>query len=148
MAGPAWWLGAAALTVTVGWVFVVVTADWIAVVAAAIAAALCAALLLSWGGPVVGFAAGALWAGRAHLPLDCCGTATALDADATRRLRGPDADARAFLLLRPWISTSVRVDVDDERDPAPYWLVSTRHPARIVATLAAAKGKDSRSVEH
>ena len=54
-----------------------------------------------------------------------------LDADATRRAAGVDADARAFLLLRPYLKRSVRVEITDPADPAPYWLVSTRHPDEL-----------------
>ncbi|MGA9746160.1 MAG: DUF3093 family protein, partial [Nocardioides sp.] len=38
----------------------------------------------------------------------------------------------------PYLARSVQVPVDDPGDPAPYWLVSTRHPQRLVAALVAA----------
>ena len=63
---------------------------------------------------------------RPHL-----GTATALDAESTRRIAGVDADARAYLLLRPYLKRAVRVEITDPADPAPYWLVSTRHPDEL-----------------
>ena len=53
---------------------------------------------------------------------------TALDADGVRRLAGVDADARAYLLLRPYLKRGVRIDITDPADPAPYWLVSCRRP--------------------
>ncbi len=59
----------------------------------------------------------------------------ALDADATRRLAGVEADARAYLLLRPYLKRAVRVDVTDPADPAPYWLLSTRQPDELAAAL-------------
>ena len=55
---------------------------------------------------------------------------TALDAEETRRVAGPDADARAYLLLRPYLKRAVRVEITDPADPAPYWLVSTAPPRR------------------
>jgi hypothetical protein len=33
----------------------------------------------------------------------------------------------------------VRVDIADPADPAPYWLLATRHPDRLVAALTAAR---------
>jgi hypothetical protein len=45
-------------------------------------------------------------------------------------------DGRAYLCLRGWISPVVRVELDDPDDPTPYWLVSTRRPAQLVAALA------------
>ena len=46
-----------------------------------------------------------------------------LDAEATRRVAGRDADARAYLLLRPYLKRAVRVTVARPGDPTPYWLV-------------------------
>jgi hypothetical protein len=30
----------------------------------------------------------------------------------------------------------VKIDLLDKTDPAPYWLVSTRHPDKLAAALA------------
>ena len=46
---------------------------------------------------------------------------------------GRDADARAYLLLRPYLKRAVRVEITDPADPTPYWLVSTRHPDELAA---------------
>ncbi len=83
---------------------------------------------------------GMLVAGRARLPLAVVSAVTALDAEAAALLRGRQADARAFLLLRPWVREAVRVDLADPDDPTPYWYVSTRHPARLAAATAVAAG--------
>jgi hypothetical protein len=72
--------------------------------------------------------------------VDHVGAAAALDAEATRRLAGRDADARAYLLLRPYLSRAVRIDIDDPADPTPYWLVSTRRPDRLAAALGGPTG--------
>jgi len=63
---------------------------------------------------------------------------TPLDAEAMRLQAGRDADARAFLLLRPYLKRGVRVDLTDPTDPAPYWLISSRHPDRLAAALVRA----------
>jgi hypothetical protein len=34
---------------------------------------------------------------------------------------------------------AVQVLLDDPADPTPYWLVSTRHPERLAATLLAGR---------
>ena len=65
-------------------------------------------------------------AGRARIPVQLLGDPEVLDADGMRRARGPELDARAYLCLRGWIAAGVRVPVLDPRDPAPYWLVSSR----------------------
>jgi Protein of unknown function (DUF3093) len=81
-----------------------------------------------------------LTAGRARLPLSVVAAVTALDESAARALRGPGADARAYLLLRPWVTTAVRVDLTDPDDPTPYWYVATRRPTTLAAALTAATG--------
>ena len=78
---------------------------------------------------------GELHAGRASLPAWARGSVVALDADRARRLRGVDADARAYLYLRGWVPTAVRVEVADPDDPTPYWYVSTRRPDALVDAL-------------
>ena len=87
-------------------------------------------------GPDQRLATAVFRAGRARIEAAHLGAATALDADETRRTAGRDADARAYLLLRPYLKRAVRVAVTDPADPAPYWLVSTRHPDQLVAALA------------
>ncbi len=76
-----------------------------------------------------------LRAGRARLPRWAWGAASPLDAGAARRLRGVDADPRAFLYLRGWVPTAVRLELNDPSDPAPYWYVSTRHPEALATAL-------------
>ena len=44
-------------------------------------------------------------------------------------------DARAHLVLRPWVSTAVELTLDDPADPVPYWLVSTRRPGALATAL-------------
>jgi hypothetical protein len=78
---------------------------------------------------------GVLYAGPAHISLSLLGEATALDAEETRRVHGVDADARAFLCTRPYLKRSVQVLVADPEDRTPYWLISTRHPGRLVSAL-------------
>jgi hypothetical protein len=73
--------------------------------------------------------------GRVVLEGEHLGDVLALDRQAAVRLRGRDADARAFVVLRAWVKTAIRLDVADDRDPTPYWFVSTRHPARLAAAI-------------
>jgi hypothetical protein len=79
-------------------------------------------------------------AGSARLPLRWIGPVDVLDPDQARDARTVHADARALLVLRTWATArAVRVAVTDPEDPHPYWLVSTRHPDRLAAALAAAR---------
>jgi hypothetical protein len=59
----------------------------------------------------------------------------ALNAEETRRRTGIEADARAHMVVRPYIKTVVEITLNDPEDPVPYWLVSTRHPQRLAAAM-------------
>jgi hypothetical protein len=76
--------------------------------------------------------------GRAVIELDYLADAHALDPSATRRRSGTDADARAYLVLRPYLSTAVEITLDDADDPVPYWLVASRNPVPFAAALSQA----------
>lgn len=80
-----------------------------------------------------------LVAGPAEVGLEHVGDVVALDAEQTRLVAGREADARAFLLLRPYLRRSVKVSITDPADPTPYWLVSCRRPEKVAAALAAAR---------
>jgi Protein of unknown function (DUF3093) len=134
-----WWLLLLLFLASLWLALVVSTPPPVMLAATGLAVALGAGLLLGYGAVRVGTEDAGLRAGRALLEWDCCGPATSLDADATRRLRGVDADPRAFLLLRPYISTAVRVEVADADDPTPYWMLSTRDPEALAGAVNAAR---------
>lgn len=78
-------------------------------------------------------------AGRAHIDRTHITAATAYDEEESFAQRGRLLDARAFLVLRPWAKTVVRVEIADPADPTPYWLVTTRRPAQLAAALDPAR---------
>ena len=106
-------------------------------------ACLLAGLLVAYGSAVVRVDESTFRAGRASIAGHHLGRVDELDAEATRLLAGRDADARAYLLLRPYRKRAVHVEVLDPRDPTPYWLVSTRHPERLAAALRALVARSS-----
>jgi len=73
--------------------------------------------------------------GRATIERAYIAACRALSAEDTRRRTGIEADARAHMVLRPYIKTAVEITLEDPVDPVPYWLVSTRHPRRLAAAL-------------
>jgi len=101
--------------------------------------------------PLVGFVAGAImWAGAWGVLAIFSPTVSATPAgfragvarvdwhnvshvdvigkNEARRATGLDLDARAWLVIRPWIKPAVRVHIRDDNDPTPYWLVSSKSP--------------------
>jgi hypothetical protein len=75
----------------------------------------------------------------AHIPLADVGGAVALDAATLRRVVGREGDPAAFVSIRPWIGPGVQLWVDDPDDPTPYWVVSSRHPQRVVELIRAGR---------
>lgn len=100
-------------------------------------------VLLVIGSPTIQVTETEIIAGRAQLPLTLVGEVAAYrDAQATEQ-RGPKLDARAWLLIRGWISPVVRIEVTDPADPTPYWVVSTRNPDALVAAIVGARSSNS-----
>jgi hypothetical protein len=94
---------------------------------------------LVFGSPVVEVTDEEFRAGRAHVPLSVVGAVEAFTGDEASAERGVRLDARAWLMIRGSIGPVVKVHLVDERDPTPYWIVSTRRPERIVEAIAATK---------
>ena len=78
---------------------------------------------------------GVLHVPGARIRLDHLGGVRPLSREATRRVRGPLAEPRAFVVTRGWLSQSVQVQVEDPEDDTPYWLVGTRRPEELAAAL-------------
>ncbi|HET8602977.1 MAG TPA: DUF3093 domain-containing protein [Marmoricola sp.] len=133
-----WWVQATMFLATFWIAFIVAMPAWLAWTAAGALAASTYALFLWVGSARVAVQDGELFAGPAHISLRLLGAARPLDAEATRRVHGPEADARAFLVTRPYVKRAVLVPVEDPADPTPYWLVSTRHPDALAAALSTA----------
>lgn len=99
--------------------------------------ALFALMMLAYGGARITVTDGWLQAGRARIEARYIGAATPLSQSEAWQVAGPKADARAYLLLRPYVRRAVKIEIDDPADPTPYWLVCTRHPEQLAAAVAA-----------
>lgn len=131
-----WWVQGTMLVASL-WLAMIVALPALAAWAiSAVAMAGLALGLLAYGAARVTVEGGFLRAGRARIAGFHLGTSRALDAEATRRISGVEADARAYLLLRPYLKRAVQVEITDPADPAPYWLISTRHPDALARALA------------
>ncbi|MGC5400555.1 DUF3093 domain-containing protein [Streptomyces sp. DT20] len=97
-----------------------------------------AVVVSSYGSVRIRVVGDALVAGDARIPVSALGEAEVLDAEEARAWRSYKADTRAFMLLRSYIPTAVRVKVTDPQDPTPYVYLSTREPKALVAALKAA----------
>ena len=76
-----------------------------------------------------------LWAGQAHLPASVITRSAVVQPSAKSAGLGRQLDPAAFVLHRNWIGPMVLVVLNDPDDPTPYWMVSCRHPERVLAAL-------------
>ena len=136
-----WWVQGTMLVASLWLAILVAAPEVLAWSVAGAALALMVALLVNFGRARVGIVGAELVAGRAHIPVRFVGDVVALDAEGVRRQAGVDADARAYLLLRPYLKRGVRIDITDPDDPAPYWLVSCRRPDALAAALESVRSR-------
>ena len=140
-----WWVQGTMMVASL-WLAVVVALPGLAAwIVTALALGLLTLAFLSYGSARIRVADGVLRAGHAHIDARHVGGATALDAEEARRVAGRDADVRAYLLLRPYLKRAVRVEITDPADPAPYWLLGTRHPERLARAIAGLHGAGRRA---
>lgn len=132
-----WWVQGTMLVAMLWLAVAVATPAPVAWLVTAVSLTLLVFCLWAFGNARIVVTDGELRAGRAHIAAEHLGTATPLDADQARRAAGVDADARAFLLLRPYLKRAVKVEITDPSDPAPYWLLSTRNPEELAQALTA-----------
>ncbi|MEV6315519.1 DUF3093 domain-containing protein [Streptomyces sp. NPDC051776] len=97
--------------------------------------ALAAVAVSSYGSARIRVVAGSLVAGDARIPVEALGATEVLDAEEAAAWRTYKADPRAYLLLRSYIPTALRVEVVDPADPTPYLYLSTRDPEGLAAAL-------------
>ncbi|GHC53399.1 membrane protein [Streptomyces cinnamoneus] len=101
--------------------------------------ALAAAAVSSYGSVRIRVVGDSLVAGDAKIPVGALGAPEVLDAEEARAWRTHKADTRAFMLLRGYVPTAVRIEVTDPADPTPYLYLSTRSPERLAAALTAVR---------
>ncbi|QQW35196.1 DUF3093 domain-containing protein [Mycobacterium marinum] len=138
---PWWWwplgfalAGLIAFEVNLG---IAALADWLPY---AILFTVAAAALLWLGRVEIRVIAGAdgkveLWAGEAHLPVTVIARSAEVPRTAKSAALGRQLDPAAYVLHRAWVGPMVLLVLDDPDDPTPYWLVSCRHPERVLSAL-------------
>lgn len=130
-----WWVQGTMLVASIWIAFFVAVPPELAWTIGGVLFGLMAAVFVSYGSARLHLDPAWFQAGRARIETGYLGSAVALSAADSKRLAGVDADARAFLVLRPYLGRAVRIEIQDPADPAPYWLVATRHPESLVAAI-------------
>lgn len=139
----AWWALTTMFLASVLIAFLVATPLPVALGVTAALSLLAGAVLIGYGRAEIEVDSGTLVAGRARIDLAFVGDPVGLDDDQTRAAIGVQADARAYLVVRPYLSESVKIPIEDPDDPTPYWLVMTRRRAALLSALHQARGRPS-----
>ena len=130
-----WWIIAAALVVTLFVIVAVPVGTFAGALIGGLAALVLVLLYLGYGSARIEVDDRQLRAGRAVIDRSYLGTVEALTGDDARHAFGRDCDPQAYLLLRSYVRGAVRVEITDPGDPAPYWVIATRHPERLATAL-------------
>jgi hypothetical protein len=139
-----WWLVVTACVALLGTIlWAGLSLSWAILIYAVLESA-GALILLAWGAATIVVTGTELRAGRQRLPLAKIAEVAALDRAQTSALRGPRADAAAYLLVRPYLPRAVYVAIEGQPARCPYWLIGTRRPA----DLAAAIERGRNAIEH
>ncbi|WP_413229737.1 DUF3093 domain-containing protein [Kitasatospora purpeofusca] len=133
-----WWLFPVLIGLTLALILLRISAVG-ALVGLVVGIAAGAAAISSYGSARIRVVQGSLVAGPARIPVDALGTAHALGPAEAAAWRGPKADPRAFMLLRSYVPTALRVEVSDPADPTPYLYLSTRSPMKLAEALEEAR---------
>ncbi|MBM3698730.1 MAG: DUF3093 domain-containing protein [Actinobacteria bacterium] len=76
-----------------------------------------------------------LYVGNAKIEVKYLKRAIPLGKQDFLKLRGRNADPAAFNGTRFWVSTGVKVEINDKKDPTPYWLISSRKAKLLASRL-------------
>jgi hypothetical protein len=72
---------------------------------------------------------------NAEIPMKLLGKATVIEREKQFEELGRNLDARAWLCIQASVKQLVKIEIQDPKDPTPYWLVTTRRPAELVALI-------------
>lgn len=73
--------------------------------------------------------------GNAHIAFEFLGKAENLSIEDMRKLRTRDADPAAYLGIRFWTPTGLRISINDSRDSTPYWVITSKNGEALAKVL-------------
>jgi hypothetical protein len=73
-----------------------------------------------------------LIAGRANIEIKYLKKMEVLSQEEMSFNRGAGIDPQAYLALRFWVKRGLKIEIADQRDPTPFWLISSKNPERFL----------------
>lgn len=105
------------------------------IVAVILVAGACLALYFS--APTLSVRDGVLRAGRATIPVSELGDVVALTTEEAKHALGLGFEPAAYHSTSAWQRRVVKIEIADEEDPTPYWLISSKRPEQLVEAINA-----------
>jgi hypothetical protein len=106
------------------WALVTFTASEVVIIALSIALA-----------PSIEVSTTSLKVGRAKVPSVFVGNISVIPKSEVFAERGPNLDIRSYALFQIGVRELVKLEIIDPKDSTPYWLFSTRNPAKLLNAL-------------
>jgi hypothetical protein len=95
--------------------------------------------LMIFKAPVISVRDSKIFAGKANIDLRHTGKLSIIPSDKAFAAKGPELDARAYLALQPSRKGLIKLEITDENDPTPYWLISTKKPELLKKAIEEAR---------
>ena len=137
---PSWWMILALFLLVPTSLLIFLPLNWIVGIGVGVVLWVATVGLLWFSAPLLVLSNTELRAGPARVDYRYIDRIEPVTREKARDEKGILLDARAHLVIRPWITTAVKVYLDDTRDPTPYWIVSTRKPQTVAAEWAKRNG--------
>ncbi len=95
-----------------------------------------AILALSWIlSPMITLTEDFLSVGKVQIEANLIGKATEISGAAAFIERGQLLDTRAFTRFQIGVKQLVKIEIVDEQDPTPYWLIASRNPEVLAGLI-------------
>ena len=76
-----------------------------------------------------------LTVGRAHIEKKYLGKSEILTRSQLTSLLREGFNPSAFYAVRFWIKTGIKIEINDARDPTPYWIIACKKAAELDAWI-------------
>ena len=73
--------------------------------------------------------------GRAKIEKEFLGEVEILDRLQMQHFMRQGFNPRAFYAVRFWVKTGIKIDINDPRDPTPFWITSSNRVGEIALLL-------------
>ena len=73
--------------------------------------------------------------GKAHIDKKFCGEVTVLTPAKMTLQRTREANPAAYLAIRFWTAHGVKIEINDDRDQTPYWLITSKRGEKLAQAL-------------